>query len=128
MIGRGVNPSVYDRKIGFERLATGQANALNEVLQDWRFIGAAMGKRSDVRDSEAVSAGVEDRALMSRFVLRDSGLTRGIKPADRLILRGVWDASGILQSGDIWTIKGVKQVSGARHAEIEITAVTSNGG
>ncbi|HCO90505.1 MAG TPA: hypothetical protein DIT40_05985 [Alphaproteobacteria bacterium] len=122
------NAGEFDRPVGFEREGITGRNALNEPVDGFALIGRAYAKRIDVRDTEKVAAGFEGRALMARFRVRSTSLTRSLTPADRLIESGVWDGGGVLQSGVIWTIKGVKDAAGPRRDVIEVTAVTAHEG
>lgn len=113
----------YGARVGFERFDSDARNAFNEPVGSWVLQGRAMARRDDARDSESLAAGREMSALVARFTLRATALVRGITPEDRLVLRGTWDGAGVLQAGEVWAIQGVKEVSGAQGAEIEVTAV-----
>ncbi len=113
----------YDRRIGFERFDSDQRNAFNEPIGAWVLAGQTFAQRMDVRDSEKLQAGREASALVARFVVRSTALTRFVTPGDRLVLRGTWDQAGQRQSGEVWDIDGVKEVPGATHHELEFTAV-----
>lgn len=118
-------PNSYDRRVGFERKSDGVRNELNEVVSEFVLMGQTYARRSDVRDMEKVNAGREMSALMSRFIVRSSDLTRSLKASDQLVLSGSWDARGIRQSGQVWDIDGIKEVPGRTHDEIEITGILS---
>ncbi|MFW2541529.1 head-tail adaptor protein [Primorskyibacter sp. 2E107] len=115
----------YDRRVGFERFQSEARNAFNEPVGAWVLLGQTFASRSDVRDMEKISAGRETAALVSRFEVRSSALTRSLTTADRMVLHGAWGADGAMVSGSVWDIEGIKEAAGARHAVLEITAVLS---
>jgi head-tail adaptor len=119
-------PSKYDRRIGFERQNGTTRNALNEIVEEWVLLGQTLAHRTDVRDVEKARAGREASALMSRFEVRSTALTRSLSTADRLVVSGQWDEHGVLISGEVWDIDGVKEAAGASHVAVEITAVKSS--
>lgn len=113
----------FDRRIGIERLDETGRSALNEVVGVWRLVGQAFAARQDLRDVEKLTAGAEMSALQARFTLQGTSMASSITPADRLVLRGSWDAEGVRTAGELWTIAGVKEVGAAPCLEIEVTAV-----
>ncbi len=71
-------------------------------------MGAVWANRKDISDAEKVAAGVVQGLVVSRFTVRASALTRGLKPKDKLVERGL-----------VFAITGIKQVG---RQELEITA------
>ena len=100
-----------DRRITIERLTSGSVNGFGEPSEAWATLATVWAKRSDVSDAEKVSAGQRSSALMSRFVIRSSTVTRTVTTLDRLNYES-----------HIWNIHGVKETSEGRNHWIEITA------
>ena len=100
-----------DRRITIERLAEGAVNGFGEPAETWATLTAVAANRADVSDTEKVSAGQRSSALMSRFVIRSSTVTRTVTTLDRLNY-----------DNRIWNIQGVKETSEGRNHWIEITA------
>lgn len=70
--------------------------------------------RRDVSDSEKATAGTISSSLMTRFVVRSSSQTRGIKPSH-----------GLTHEGAAYNIMGVKETADGRRRFLEITCVRS---
>lgn len=107
-----MNAGALDRLIQFRRAGLSD-DGFNQH-ETWADYGAPVwASRTDVRDSEKVAAGQEVATLMSRFVVRWSGFTAGISPADRFTC-----------DGRDWEVAGIKEIG--RRQWIEVTA-TSGG-
>lgn len=65
--------------------------------------------RKDISDGERAAAGMVQGTVVSRFVVRSSSVSRGIKPKDRLI-----------EGGLTYEITGIKEIG--RRDRLEITA------
>ena len=100
-----------DRRITVQH-ATTTTNDYNEDILSWHDLAKVMAARRDVSDMEKFTSGQTGSALVSRFVIRYSGLTKTITPVDR-----------ILHDDVVWNIKGIKEVSEGRKRFLEITAV-----
>lgn len=72
-------------------------------------IGKVWASRKDVSDREMAAAGAIQGITASRFVVRSSTLTRGLKPEDRL-----------REGGLMFEITGIKEIG--RNFQIEISA------
>lgn len=101
-----------DRRITIER-ATTTANALNEPVQTWAPYGVFSAGRSDVSDGEKAASDQVGAFRVSRFVLRCSPDTLGIRPTDRIVYNGLWN------------IHGIKETADGRNRFLEITASLS---
>lgn len=123
------NPSKYNRKLGFERLGAGTANGFNELSEDFALAFRAWGARRDVSDAERWAGGDQAGLKRSRFVIRSNANARTLTSDDRLVLNGVWDDQGALQSGEVWEITGIKEVAALNAlSEIEISAQVRSDG
>ena len=100
-----------DQRITIERQPTGTDDVGGET-NDWSVLTTVWAKRTDVSDTEKVSANQVNAALMSRFVIRSSSTTRTVTAKDRLS-----------HDGANWGITGVKETADGRRRFIEITAV-----
>lgn len=101
-----------DRRLQFQRAVLVDDGL--EQVETWGDHGSPIwGSRTDTRDGEKWAAGQETATLMSRFVVRWSGFTAGITPADRFTC-----------DGREWEVAGLKEIG--RREWIEITA-TSGG-
>ncbi|MAS44121.1 MAG: phage head-tail adapter protein [Rhodobacteraceae bacterium] len=107
--------SAMDRRVQFRR-ATDTADDYGGFTRIWDDHGAVIWcLRQDVRDTEAVTAGVFGARLMSRFSVRSTEFTRALTAADRLICEG-----------EEFEIAGIKQAqTGQRRQLIEITGVSA---
>lgn len=72
-------------------------------------LGKVWASRRDVSDAEKAAGGTVQGTLVSRFVVRSSGTTRGLKPKDRL-----------MEGALTFEIIGIKELG--RRDFIEITA------
>lgn len=79
------------------------------VTTTWLDYGTFWASRKDVSDAERAAAGSVQGTVVSRFVVRWSADTAGIKPADRLV-----------EGGMTFEVRGIKEVGRRRY--IEITA------
>lgn len=100
-----------DRSIVIQR-STVMANSLNEPIETWADFATLRAKRSDVADGEKFAAGQVGAFAMSRFVIRHSTITKGIKPVDR-----------VSYAGAVWNIKGIKETKDGRNRFLELTCV-----
>lgn len=103
-----------DRRVTFERWVEDTGGEFNEPLETWIELGTVHAQKTDLSDREQLTAGGELSSHMARFVVRSSELTRGLVSADRLKL-----------DGNIWNIKGTKEIGG-RRSFIELTAVVGS--
>lgn len=106
-----MNAGSLDRRITIQRLTEGAQNGFGEPAETWADLTTVWASREDVRDSEKVAAGQRDTALMSRFVVRSSSVTRTVTAIDQLSY-----------DGGVWNIQGVKETKDGRKRFIEITA------
>lgn len=100
-----------DRRITVRRLTEGAQNGFGEPVETWADYTTLWAGRKDVSDTEKVSAGQKDSALLSRFVVRSNSKTRTLTTQDMLSY----------DSAD-WSILGVKETADGRKQFIEITA------
>lgn len=100
-----------DRRITINRLTEGLPNGFGEPVETWAELATIWAMRADVSDGEKVATGQRSSALLSRFVVRSSTVTRTVSAADR-----------ITHGGATWNILGVKQTADGRDRYIEITA------
>src|SRR5687767_11981290 len=100
-----------DRRITIQR-ATVVYNEFNEPVETWADLATLWARRRDVSDGEKFAAGQVGATLMSRFVVRSTTTTRGIKATDR-----------ISYDGGLWNIHGLKEADEGRNRFIEITAI-----
>jgi len=106
-----IGASALDARIQFRR-AVETTDGFGGTTQDWQDHGEPVWcLRSDVKDSEAVHAGVFRSKLMSRFHVRSTEFTRDLRTEDRLICEG-----------REFEITGLKQAEQGRRQLIEITA------
>lgn len=98
-----------DRRIQFKRLSATD-DGFTSGGGSFVDLGAPVwASRKDVSDSERFGAGEVAASITSRFVVRSSAFTRGIKPSDR------FEAGGMT-----YNIVGIKEIG--RLDRLEITA------
>ncbi len=107
MIGAGR----LDRRITIER-ATVAANEFNEPVQTWAALTTIWAAREDVTAQEKDAAGERGAALMARFRVRSTSVTRTVTPDDR-----------INHDGAIWNITEVSETRDGRRRFLWIRAV-----
>ncbi|MCA1777575.1 MAG: head-tail adaptor protein [Loktanella sp.] len=107
--------SKLDTYVQFERV-TLVSDGFGTV-EEWALHGDPIpALREDVKDTEAVSAGIFRAKLMARFLIRSTDFTRDISATDRLICEG-----------KTFNIIGAKKPSnGQRRQLIEITGEANN--
>ncbi|MCB1516124.1 MAG: head-tail adaptor protein [Hyphomicrobiaceae bacterium] len=105
MIGSGT----LDRRLTIVR-ASGSQNGYGELDRTWSTLTTIWAERRDVSDGERIAMGEQTAALVSRFRVRSTGVTRTITARDRAIC-----------GGDTFEITGIKEVG--RNAFLEITAI-----
>jgi SPP1 family predicted phage head-tail adaptor len=105
-----------DRRITIERV-TSVPNSYNEPVETWSTLVTVWAQRKDVSDSEKFAAGEVGSALISRFVIRSSTITRTVTPIDRLS-----------HDRALWNIQGVKETLEGRNQFLEITATRRTDG
>lgn len=112
-----LNAGSLDRRVQVRRdLNAGNhsAHQLSGGDPDWQDHGDPINaKRRDVSDAERFSAGIYHNKLVTRFTVRSTPFTRGIRRTDRLVHDGV-----------TFSIDGIKELPDTR-AFLEITAVTA---
>lgn len=106
----GLSGSELRRRIQFRRV-TLVPDGYGGFDGTWADYGSAVAaRRTDVSDSERMIAGGWDNKLVTRFVVRANGFTRGIRRTDRIVHDGI-----------TFEIDGIKEV--APHGTfLEITA------
>jgi SPP1 family predicted phage head-tail adaptor len=104
-----------DRRIAIERLTEGAQNGFGEPDETWAMLTTVWAGRKDVSDGEKVQAGQRSSALMSRFVIRSSSITKTVNTKDR-----------IQTDARLWNILGAKETQEGRARFIEITAVSES--
>ena len=103
--------SALDTRVQFRR-ATETEDGFGGATLTWGDHGEPIhALRQDVKDAEAVHAGVFRSKLMSRFMVRSTEFTRALRTEDRLICEG-----------REFEIVGIKQAEQGRRQLIEITA------
>lgn len=108
----GLNAGDLNRRIQIRR-ATSVPDGLGGETETWADLGSPIAAmRRDVSDGERLSAAAWDNKLVTRFTVRSSAFSKGIKRTDRLTHEGI-----------TYVIDGIKEVPG-RRAFLEITAVT----
>lgn len=103
-----------NRKITIQR-AEVTYNDLNEPITTWvdKFtVSAARRDASDSQRIEYMAAAQIGAFTLSRFTVRSSINTRGIRATDRMI-----------HEGSVWAIRGVKEADEGLHRFIELMAV-----
>ena len=109
----GMNGSQLDRRVQFLRAGwvdngMGGGSGPHEPYGD----GLAAWRR-DISDSEKVLAGRLQSEVVTRFRVRSTSFTRGIKASDRLICEGLtFEIIGIKQTEDRGTFLEITAVSG----------------
>lgn len=103
-----------DRFITIRRVV-GTPNELGEIVggteQDVLTVRAA---RQDVSDGEKFAAGGVGGFLTTRFIIRSTVRTRGIRPSDT-----------VAHDGRVWNLKGIKERDEGRRRFLELTAVVN---
>lgn len=101
-----------DRRVQFQRAT--ETEGPYGAVQTWANHGVAVwASRRDVSDGEKWNASEMQATLLSRFRVRWSSFTDGLKASDRFTC-----------DGRTWEIVGLKQVG--RREFVEITASTGN--
>lgn len=112
-----MNAGNLDRRIQVRRdfnAGNHSAHQLSGGDPDWQDHGTPISAaRRDVSDAERLSAGIYHNKLVTRFTVRASTFTRGIRRSDQLVHDGL-----------TFSIDGIKELPGSR-AFLEITAVTA---
>lgn len=86
-------------------------DGFSQVLGPFAPVGTIWALRSDVKDAEKAAAGTIMATLTTRFLIRSTEFSRGIKPQDRITSEGM-----------TWEITGVKQASQyGRNQLVELT-------
>lgn len=87
-----------DRRITVQRVTKNNTpSGLVETVSDLCTVWAA---RKDASDSEKSAAGTIMSVLMSRFTVRSTTATRGIRPSDKIIEKALtFDIVGIKELG-----------------------------
>ena len=102
--------SAMDSRVQFRR-ATLTPDAFGGSSESWSDHGDEIHcLREDVRDTEAVAAGVFRARLMARFHVRSTAFTRDITTGDRLVADGI-----------TFAIVGIKQAQTGRRQLLEVT-------
>jgi head-tail adaptor len=110
-----IGASAMDRRLQFRR-AVFTDDVYGNATAAWYDHGDPVHcLRQDVKDSEAVTAGVLRSKLMARFWVRSTEFTREITTTDRLV-----------SDGETFEIVAIKNpTTGRRRQLIEITAETA---
>lgn len=103
MIGAGH----LDRRVTLATVAA--TNSATGYTETATTLGKVWASRKDVSDAEKAAAGAVEGTVRSRFVVRSSSTTRGLKPKDRLT-----------EGGLVFEIVGIKEIG--RRDFLEITA------
>ncbi|MEY8826891.1 head-tail adaptor protein [Sedimentitalea sp. XS_ASV28] len=111
-----MNASKLDRRITIMR-GTMTDDGFGGVLTSYWPIGTIWAHRVDVKDAEKFQYGGINATLTSRFTVRSSDFSRGIKTTDRL-----------LHDGLDWNVTGLKESADGRLRFIEISATAENNG
>lgn len=108
----GVTASMLDRRVQFQRFTATPDGYGGQTLA-WADHGEEIAAlRADVKDTEAMEAGVWRSRLMTRFMVRSTEFTRGLTTEDRVSCEG-----------QTFEIVGIKQAqTGQRRQLLEITA------
>ena len=102
-----MSSGALDRRITFERETP--TNTGTGVTRDWSELITVWASRKDISDAERAASGQVQGSIISRFVVRWSPSTAGLKPKDRLI-----------EGGLIFEVRGIKEIG--RRDRLEITA------
>lgn len=109
-----LNAGSLNRRIQIRRFIENGEKILGEPQGDWQDIGPAVSaRRRDVSDAERLNAGAWENLMVTRFVIRATVFSRGIRRTDRLTHEGV-----------TYKISGIKEFPEDR-GFLEITAETS---
>ncbi len=105
-----------DRRLEIQRYTETSSGDFNEPVGSWTNYATVWANRNDVRDTEKVAAGQVSGAIMTRFTIRSTVLSRAILVSDRI----VYDSKN-------WQILGIKETAeGGRNNYLEITAVSES--
>ncbi len=96
-----------DRRVALSSIAS--TNTGTGYTETATALGTVWASRKDVSDAEKTAAGTVEGTVRTRFMVRSSSLTRGLKPKDTLT-----------EGGLTFRIVGIKEVG--RRDMIEITA------
>ncbi|RRH71998.1 head-tail adaptor protein [Falsigemmobacter faecalis] len=102
-----MSAGALDRRIAIRRAAL--TNTGLGTVTTWSEIATLWASRKDASDGEKAVAGTVQSTVVSRFVVRSSVMSRGIRPTDRLT-----------EGGLTYEITGIKEVG--RRDRLEITA------
>ncbi|MCG7508677.1 phage head closure protein [Mesorhizobium retamae] len=102
-----------DQRIMVRRSVEIGRNEFGEPIYEVVELATVWASRIDVSDAEKYAAGAIGNVLLSRFVVRSTSVTRGIKHSDTLDHD---DAE--------WNIDGIKKTRDGRNRFLEITAKT----
>ncbi len=106
-----------DRRIRFERQATGRDDMGGSTDEGWVPLTTVWAKRSDMSDGERFADDAERAATrVTVFKVRSSRVTRGVTPIDRI----AYDDS------DLYEITGIKETREGRNNYLEFTTVVRN--
>ncbi|MCK8483952.1 phage head closure protein [Aliiroseovarius sp. S2029] len=110
--------SALDRQVQFRRFV-GVPDGFGGETKEWQDHGGLVwALRRDVKDEEAMRAGVFGSSLLTRFQVRYSPFTRDLTTEDRVECEGV-----------TFEIIGIKEpATGQRRQLLEITGQTATGG
>lgn len=101
-----------DRRLSIQRLSDGTVDAYNAPTITWETVTTVWAARSDISDAEKLASSQIGSALISRFVIRSSTISRLITSKDRLLYDGAY-----------WNILGIKETKDGRSRFLELTAV-----
>ena len=108
-----VNAATLNRRIQIMRYTESGRDPLNAPILTWTALGGPIrASRRDVSDQEKYGVWGGGSVLISRFIVRASPFSRGIRRADQLLTEGL-----------TFEITGIKEVPPGR-AFLEISAVT----
>lgn len=119
--------SDFDTRVGFESVAEAARNALNEPSVSAVLRGQTFAKRTDLRDSEKVAAGLTHSVQVARFLVAGCALARAVRLSDHLVLGGAWNGAGGREAGEVWRVGGVKVVRHGHQDFYEFTASKVDG-
>lgn len=102
-----MSAGALDRRITITRETV--TNTGTGLVRDWSGYTTVWASRKDASDGEKAAAGTVQSTVVSRFIVRSSTLSRGIRPKDRLTTGGL-----------TYEITGIKEIG--RRDRLEITA------
>ena len=109
-----MNAGSLNRRIQIKRFVQAELDPFGGFTGNWQNHGSRLfARRRDVSDAERMSAGALDNNLVTRFVVRSTAFSRGIKRTDMIEHEGV-----------PYGIDGIKEIPD-RRGFLEITAITS---